>query len=463
MDGHYTTAVADHIAAASDSPIAPDIADRAKQHLLDSLIAMLSGATLHPGRLAIRYAYSRGGAGESTIINGHRTNPETAAFTNAVCAHANETDDVNNRARIHPGSSIVPSAISMGEALDSSGRALLQAVCLGYDVAGAVNIGAWRSIKDMDRSPRTSHGLGQTFGAAAAASSLAKLTTEQNLHVLSYAAQQVAGIATIYRDPEHIGKAFATAAVQAHAGVRAVELVRFGFTGVRDVFDGSPSVFDAFGREGSNERMLRDLINTRHVTQTDIKQYPVGGPIQPAAQAVEHLIQTHGLQAEVVESIAVHMPTAFAYVVNDRPMPDINLQYIVSVLLIDGEITFQNSHDYDRFNSREIREFMDRVRLVADPSLDVTDEFVADNGRTWRAAVVVEMKDGRTLREQVDACWGTHKKPMTWHRLTGKAHMALRGTMVDEQIDALIEWVQSVESAESTREVRRFLSAAGGR
>jgi 2-methylcitrate dehydratase PrpD len=144
-------------------------------------------------------------------------------------------------------------------------------------------------------------------------------------------------------------------------------------------------------------------------------------------------------------------------------MPDINLQYIVSVLLIDGEITFQNSHDYDRFNSREIREFMDRVRLVADPSLDVTDEFVADNGRTWRAAVVVEMKDGRTLREQVDACWGTHKKPMTWDRLKVKAHMALRGTMLDEQIDALIEWVQSVESAESTREVRRFLSAAGGR
>lgn len=460
MDAPVTTAVAQHITEARDHSLPPEIADRAKQHLLDSLIAMLSGATLRPGTLAIRYAESRGGTGESSIIRGPRTSPEIAAFANAICAHADETDDVNNRARIHPGSSIVPAAVAMAEALDCSGSALLSAVSLGYDVAGAVNIGAWRSIKAMDRSPRTSHGVGQTFGAAAAAACLAGLTMEQNRHVLSYAAQQVAGIATIYRDPEHIGKAFATAAVQAHAGVRAVELVSFGFTGVHDVFDGSPNAFDAFGEEGNTERMLNDLMHTRHVTQTDIKQYPVGGPIQPAVQALEHLIQTNSLTADDVETVDVHLPTAFAYVVDGRLMPDINLQYILSILLLEGEITFENSHDYDRFTSDHVQTFMNHVRLIADPELDVTDEYVATHGRTWRAIVTVKTRDGRSLSERVDACRGTHKNPISWDRLTMKAHMALLGTMPETHVRDLIKWVQEIEVAPSARELRTFLAAS---
>ncbi|WP_311215000.1 MULTISPECIES: MmgE/PrpD family protein [unclassified Arthrobacter] len=462
MNAPVTTAVAQHIVAAQNTLLSPNVADRAKQHLLDSLVAMLSGATLNPGKLAIQYAASRGGKGEATIIGGGLTNPELAAFTNAICAHADETDDVNNRARIHPGSSIVPAAVAMAESFDSSGSSLLTAVSLGYDIAASVNIGAWASMKAMDHSPRISHGLGQTFGAAASAAYLAGLTMEQNRHVLSYAAQQVSGIATIYRDKEHVGKAFATSAAQAHAGVRAVELVRFGFTGVPDVFDVSPNTFDAFGEDGSTDRMLRDLADTRHVTQTDIKQYPVGGPIQPAAQALEHLIRTEKLNAENVEFIDVHLPTAFAFVVNSRPMPDINLQYVLSILLLEGQITFENSHDYGRFESRPVQELMRKIKLVPDPDLDVTDEYVATNGRTWRAAVKVRTKDGRDLSERVDACLGTHRNPISWERLAAKAHMALLGAMSEGKIDDLIKWVQDVDTATSARDLRAFLAPDTG-
>ncbi|MFV0457363.1 MAG: MmgE/PrpD family protein [Actinomycetales bacterium] len=456
MEAPVTTAVAQHIADADALPLKPEIAERAKQHLLDSIIAILSGAHLKPGRLAADYASSRGGAGESTVAGGPRTTAELAAFANAVSAHADETDDVNNRARIHPGSSIVPAAIAMGEALDSAGSSLLIATSLGYDIAGSVNVGAWRSMRAMDRSPRTTHGLGQTFGAAAAAASLAGYSMEQNRHVLSYAAHQVAGISTIYRDPEHVGKAFATAALQAQAGVKAVELVRFGFTGVHDVFDVSPNVFDAFGEEGSTERMLEDLRHTRHVTMTDIKQYPVGGPIQPAAQALEHLLDLGAFRACEVSSIDVHLPTAFAYIVNDRPMPDINLSYIMSVMLLDGRITFQNSHDYERFSSPPVRDLMDRVRVVADPGLDVSDAQVAAAGRSWSAAVTVRTRDGRELTERVEACHGSRSHPMSWERLRTKAHMTLAGTMPDTDVDDLITWVKTIDRSSRVRELRTF-------
>jgi 2-methylcitrate dehydratase PrpD len=202
------------------------------------------------------------------------------------------------------------------------------------------------------------------------------------------------------------------------------------------------------------------LAQTRHVTTTDIKQYPVGGPIQPAAQALEHLIATESLRADNVQSLKVHLPPFLAYIINDRKMPDINLQYIMSILLLEGHITFENSHDYERLNSERVKEVMQRVRVIADPELVPSDEYIAANGRTWRAIVTVETTDGRILTERVDACRGTHNNPISWDRLATKAHMALLGTMPEGQIDDLIKWVQDVDTATDSRDLRKFLAAA---
>jgi 2-methylcitrate dehydratase PrpD len=462
MNSPATTALAAHIADAQARGIEGEVRDRAKQHLLDSLIAMLSGATLRAGRLAISYAASRGGVGESTVAGGSRTNAELAAFANAISAHADETDDVNNRARIHPGSSIVPAAVAMAEAYDRSGAELLTAVSLGYDVACAMNIGAWKTFHAMQQSARTSHGLGQTFGAAAAAASLANVSMEQARHVLSYAAQQVAGIATFYRDPDHIGKAFTTSAMQAHSGVRAVELVRSGFTAIDDVFDGKPSAFDALGHDGDVARVLQDLQTTRHVTTTDIKQYPVGGPIQAPVEALTRIMRGQGIKSTDIASIDVHLPTQGKYIVDNRAMPDICLQYILSVLLIDGQVTFKSSHDYERLQSSPVRELMGRIRAIADPILDAPpDGTGAGTRRTWVTILSVNTRDGRRLTERVDTPRGTHENPISWDELTAKTFMVLRDVMSADRITDLVRWVRGIEGATSARELRPFLETPG--
>jgi 2-methylcitrate dehydratase PrpD len=456
LNNSATTALATHIAGAESRGLESDVRERAKHHLFDSLLAMLSGATLRPGILAISYAKSRGGIGESTVVGGPRTNPELAAFTNAISAHADETDDVNNRARIHPGATIIPAAVAMAEAYDRPGSALLTAVSLGYDVACAMNIGAWKSFHAMQQSARTSHAVGQTFGAAAAAASLAQLSMEQTREVLSYAAQQVSGIATFYRDRAHIGKAFSTSANQAHAGVRSAELVRMGFTAIDDVFDGTPNAFHAIGEDGDIARVLRNLETTRHVATTDIKQYPVGGPIQAPIDALTAMMNAHGIRAADVAYIDVRLPTQGAYIVDNRAMPDISLQYILSVLLFDGRITFESSHDYERHQSDQVvREMMGRIRAVADLTLDVA---VGDaKVRTWRAIVVVHTRDGRTITERVETPRGTHENPMTWGDLSAKAYMVLDKVMPRDRIEDLVQWVKNVETASSARELRPFL------
>jgi 2-methylcitrate dehydratase PrpD len=284
---------------------------------------------------------------------------------------------------------------------------------------------------------------------------------EQTRQVLSYAAQQVSGIATFYRDPAHIGKAFSTSANQAHASVRAAELVRFGFTAIDDVFDGKPNAFHAIGEEGDIARVLEDLETTRHVTTTDIKQFPVGGPIQAPVEALTRVIRDRRIGASDVESIEVHLPTQGAYIVDNRAMPDICLQYILSVLLFDGRITFESSHDYERHRSDQVREMMHRIKAVADPTLDVAaDDSNVQSRRTWRAVVVVNTRDGKTITERVDTPRGTHENPMTWEEVSAKAFMVLDKVMPRDRIEALVRWVRNVETARSARELRAFFGAS---
>lgn len=373
-----------------------------------------------------------------------------------MCAHADETDDVNDLGRIHPGASIVPAALAVAETYDRPGKSVLTAVALGYDVACSVNIGAWESFPLMHKDVRASHGVGQTFGSAAAAASLAGLSLEQTRYALSYAAQQVSGISTFYRDQEHIGKAFATAGMEAHAGVRAVELVRCGFTDISDVFDNSPNAYDAFGIKSDRDRLVQALGATHHVMTTDIKRYPIGGPIQPAAEALETLVGRYGLQASEIEFIEARVPSHGAWIVDSRTMPDISLQYILSVLLLDGAITFENSHDYERHRSEDTRAVMARIRMVPDTELDIPDVADPETRRTRRAIVTVRTLDGRTLTERVDNCLGSRGNPMSWKEVADKAHSVLDGVMGTDVVDDLVVRVRSFEKVCSARDLRRF-------
>ena len=454
-----TTALAQYITGAADRPLPHDVLEKTKQHFFDTMVAMLSGATLKPGRLAVEYARTRGGQGQATLAGTtERTNPELASLANGMCAHADETDDVNDLGRIHPGAAVVPAALAMAETDDRGGKDLLSAIAVGYDVGVCVNIGAWETFPLMNRDVHASHGVGETFGAMAAAASLAQLSDRETAYALSYAAQQVSGIATFYRDQHHIGKAFATAAMEAHAGVRAVELVRAGFTDIEDVFDDSPNAYDAFGINSDPQRLLRALGSTHHVMTTDIKRFPIGGPIQASAEALETLINAHGLTVDDVNRVEAHVPSQHSWIVDNRSMPDISLQYILSVLLVDGTITFDNSHDYARHNRPEMRQIMEKIQLIPEAELNIPQSDDATTRRTRRAYVVVHTHDGRSLTERVDSCLGSSSRPMTWDQLATKAHSVLGSVMAIGHIDELIALSKSFESA-STRDLRPFLAA----
>ncbi len=246
-------------------------AEKAKHHILDTIAAMISGSELPPGHAALALARAQAGRPVSTVVGSTvLTGPMDAALVNGVLAHSDETDDSHGPSQSHPGASIVPAALAVGEDIGATGERYLRAVTLGYDVGPRFTM-ALGGVTFRDESRRSTHAYAGTFGSAAAAGSVAGLTAQQMRWVLDYASQQASGYAIWGRDTDHIEKGFVFGGMPARNGVTAALLVRSGWNGVDDVLSGDDNFFRVNSPKGNPSVLVDRLGEQYEVMNTDIK------------------------------------------------------------------------------------------------------------------------------------------------------------------------------------------------
>ncbi|MCH8918701.1 MAG: MmgE/PrpD family protein, partial [Proteobacteria bacterium] len=356
-----------HMAAAASATLPDPVAAKTKHHILDTLAAMVSGTRLKPGRLATAYVAAQGGNEEAQVPGtAILTTARNAALAGGMCAHADETDDSHPGAFFHPGCAVVPAALAMAERAGASGARLINAVALGYDVGARINL-ALDVERFYGKNNFSTHSFGALFGAAAAAAALAGLDAAQCRWMLSFTAQQASGLGCWARDTEHVEKAFDFGGMGAEHGVAAATMVEAGMTGLDDVFSGPRNFFAAFG--GTPERIAQDLGQVFEIMNADIKKWSVGSPCQALLDSLEALMAEHGLSPGAVTKMEARVPAVEAHVVDDREMPDICLQHLLALLLIDGGLSFDNTHDYARMDDPELRALRGKITLVADAAL----------------------------------------------------------------------------------------------
>src|SRR5262249_45472453 len=274
-----TAALSAYIASAVRKPLPQEILARARLHLVDTFAAMISGSRLLPGRAALAHVRTLGGKPEAGVIGSRIvTSAAIAALANGMCGHADETDDTHPPTLTHPGTSVVPAALAIGERNRLTGAGGLRAIVLGYDVCARL-LPALRPMPFL-RSGHHAGAFGQLFGAAAAAGALLRFDARRVRYLLSYAAEQASGLYTMFRDPEHIEKAYGMGGMPAENGAKAALMVAHGFTGVEDPFSGERNFFFAFAPEGDPTELARGLGRDYEILRAGIKRWPVGGPIQ---------------------------------------------------------------------------------------------------------------------------------------------------------------------------------------
>ena len=440
-----TGQLAQYMADARQQSLPPEVALAAKHRILDSLGAIVSGARLRAGEMAIRYSRLQGGTPEAFVLaTDLKTSAVNAALANGMFGHADETDDFEPVTKSHPGCSVVSAALAIAEREGSSGEELLRAVVLGYDLCCRFLLALGPDL--VRGGHRSAEGISSTMGAAAAAASLANLDQTGMRYALSYAAQQVSGIWSWPRDAEHVEKAFDFAGMGARNGVTAALMVQTGFTGVWDVLEGEHNVLNALSPSPQPCEMLAGLGSRFFVTETAIKPYPVGYPIQPALDAFFTLHRQHGLTVENVDRITVRLPQDGAGIVNDRSMPDINCQHMIAMALVDGDVTFASTHSYQRMSDPAVLAVKERVNLVADPDL-------MDPEAPRSARVAVALKDGTTIEQFTPYAFGTKQNPMPTNTVNAKVRALLEPVLGATRTETVIQRVNALEDTALVREL----------
>jgi 2-methylcitrate dehydratase PrpD len=277
--------------------------------------------------------------------------------------------------------------------------------------------------------------------------------------LLDYTAQQSSGISAWARDTEHMEKAFVFGGKSAAGGVTAALLVAAGWTGVDDIFSGPGNFFEAFGpRENglmkADPAGLVDGLGERYeVTQTNIKKWSVGSPIQAPLDALQLFFKQRAFTADAVQKVVVRMASDEVRTVNNREMPDICLQHMVAVMLLDKTASFAATHDKARMKDPAVLRHRAKVELVADPRIDAR--------RPRREGIVeLTLADGTQMSEWIRDVRGTADNPKPRSEVAAKSRDLIAPVLGEAKCAKLIDTVLALEGVQNVRELRLLLQRA---
>jgi 2-methylcitrate dehydratase PrpD len=238
----------------------------------------------------------------------------------------------------------------------------------------------------------------------------------------------------------------------ARNGVTAALMVQAGFTGVPDVLEGEHNGLEAHSAQPRPQEMAADLGRRFYVTETAIKTFSVGYPIQSALDALLTLRREHNLTVDMVDRVIARLPEDGAGIVNDSAMPDVNLQYLMAVALIDGTVSFDASHSYDRMKDSQVRAVKQRIELVGDRTL-------MDPAAPRSANVEVRLRDGRTVTHVTRHAPGPKENPLDTAGVAAKARTLIAPVLGDSRCEQVIARINTLETLGSIRELIALLTA----
>ena len=362
-----------YMSEAASRALPAEVIEKTKHHILDTFAAMVSGSDLPRAapRSSLRANY--GGEKIATVVCSKLSAARSRRrWSTAMLAHSDETDDSHAPSQSHPGCAVVPAALAAGEQFGNRRQRNSCAPWRSATISAPRVTMTMGGLDFQTRDPPQHAQHRRLFGAAAAAACAASLNAQQMRWLLDYTAQQSSGIAAWQRDTEHIEKAFVFAGMPARSGVTAALAGAIGLDRRRRHFLRRRQFFPGLRAQGqSRTAWSTSSASATRSTRTNIKKWTVGSPIQAPLDALENICRSAGpSSADQVQQVIVRVATSEANVVNNREMPDICLQHMVAVMLLDKTASFQAAHDKPRMQDPAVLRQRAKVQLVADEELE---------------------------------------------------------------------------------------------
>jgi len=163
-------------------------------------------------------------------------------------------------------------------------------------------------------------------------------------------------------------------------------------------------------------------------------------------------MQENGISARDIEEWVLRMPHTELATVDNREMPDICLQHLLALMLIDGKLTFHSAHDFGRMRDPRVLAVRKRLRVIPDPEL-------TDPLRRFRADLTVRLKDGRELSRRTLSAKGSFDNPLLRHEEEEKALDLIGPVLGVAKSKKLLATLWKVDQLDDVRSLRKLLTA----
>ena len=338
-------------------------------------------------------------AAQATVLGRReRIDIAGAALINGITSHTFDFDDTHLKTIIHPAGPVASAILALAEVTGATGRAVIDALVLGIDVACRVGNAMY-----PDHYDRGWHITGSTgmLGAAAACSRLLGLDADKTQMALGIAASTPVGLREQFgtmTKPFHPGAA-------ARAGMLAALMAREGFTASKRALE-APRGFMQVASTKCDWNEITDELGSRfEISFNTYKPFACGIVIHPAIDACAQL-RAAGVKAEDVERIELSVHSLVLELTGKKEPKD-GLEAKFSVYhgcaagLLFGEAG-EGEFDDELVNRADVVAIRRKVVATVDPTIDEAE-----------VRAVAVMRDGTQKAVHVQHAIGSLQRPLT--------------------------------------------------
>ena len=425
-----TQALAQFIVDTSYEKLPAPVVEAAKIAILDGIANMLAGSTQELATIIGQYVKDSGGTPQSTVIGwGFKTHAPSAAFANGVFGHCLDYE-IQGFPPTHGTSSCLPSALALAEERCASGKTIIEAYVLGWEIQGRLRAASAPAANPAFHPP----GIVGPLGGAAASAKVLGLDTQQTQMALGIAASRTGGLTantgTMVKST-HPGSA-------ARMGAEAGILAGAGFTANDQILEAPRGYAEAL----FNGNMDWDIVTQglgdpyRMVDPGyDIKRFPAQRGMQDPIEAVLNLRERYDLRAGMVEELT--LLTSGRGHSGSLPQTGLdgkfNVEYCVAVALLDGRVVIDSFTDQRRF-APDMEEILPKILVQP------------DGPESGPVKATAKLKDGRTVSEECQQFTGSKGNPMNREQRMAKVWDCIGRVLAVPDGERMLELVEDLEN-----------------
>jgi 2-methylcitrate dehydratase PrpD len=451
----YTEDLVQFIVDHKKETLPESVIEQAKLLILDTIGCGIGGYCTDLGKEVASMAKKYHSPGESSLIgDGSKVCAEFACWANSSLANILDMDDVF-AGTAHQGNCLIPTALGIGEAQNSSGLEVLHAIVLGFEVGSRIGLHAWPSpAKARTYFPST----WQVFNAVTVTGKLLGLGQKELYHAFGLAGTVPPVPIDMQKFVQRpMGFAKNVFGWTTLTGVFWTLMAQKGAEGTPDILDGDAGFWTIMGSDEHDfEKLVEGLDDKFNIMDTKFKPYPLCTWGHTSVDAAKKILEENNIDAGNIESVNVKTLKRAVDFLSNPKMGTIfdaqfSLPHAISMLALRKKPGPEWMSQENIFNNPEAKAVAAKVTMEVDALAEQV--FFEENGLAIPSQVEIKTVHGRAYQETIKYSKGTPNNPFTAEEIEDKFKALASSLFNEKRIDNIIATTNALEDLEDISEL----------